>query len=387
MRPCSPLHSSLSSPTTPSTSSSPPSAEPLDSCCRPLDSTTRRYSEGWDCPTRCGWRRRRQWDFTQDDSESSQPDSDEEEEEEETEQTEADDDEEGEAGDSCEGEEEGNDGVGEGGLQGEEEEGGAPACSAESAVDVERDWSLIGPTLHRRLSRVEAVVFRFAPLNRYGDRFQLPDDIRALLVDAWSSRLLTPHLPLVAKEGVDWRARWVLSASDSIQRLPFGHRRDECVLLSELDCLATIIACTERGTCESLDCCWANPLRFIAIDCGSAADGQQPSDLNDALVINWDFDPNQCDNDPRSFCGWDNARRFVLDGAIRAVYRRGLSKMSLQVVARLLSRKNPNEGVQRDSGGLAWNKNGRLCEVEEYIAATVQGRKEEGLSRKQARYE
>jgi hypothetical protein len=113
-----------------------------------------------------------------------------------------------------------------------------------------------------------------------------------MLVDAWMCQLLTSHLPLMADDGETYRAEWVLSPRHVVKALPYGPFPNDFMAPSDFHRLAIVVACVERGTCDSLDCCWANPLRFIAIDCGPAVDGRQPADLNGSSIVEFSFNPS-----------------------------------------------------------------------------------------------
>ena len=187
----------------------------------------------------------------------------------------------------------------EGGDEQEEEEGddeqmadGAKLQSAPSLSEVERDWAVVCRELHRRLTRVERHVFRHAPCNCYGDRYQLPDAVRAFLIDSWTTRLLSPYLPLEKQKGQDWYAVWVLKPGEDDDR-QLHYSEEGHLSLSDFPHLAVLVSCTERGTCESLSCCWANPRRFVVMDCGPGKDGRQPADLNSAPVLNWSCIPEE----------------------------------------------------------------------------------------------
>ena len=218
------------------------------------------------------------------------------------------------------------------------------ATGDKPSVEVQRDWSIVCTQLHHRLTRLERLIFRHAPLNCYGDRYQLPDAFRALLVDAWTVRLLTSHLLLKAQNRLEWRTLWVTRPSGAIEELP-PDCKDRVVSTSELPYLPIFLSCTERGGCDSLDCCDANPWRFVAIDCRPrAADGRQPADLNSAAIVTWQFDRDDYadidveyvdDSGTPSLRICDSAQQYLSKGGIRALYRRMPLKVQ-RTVKRLL---------------------------------------------------
>ena len=239
----------------------------------------------------------------------------------------------------------------------------AEGCSSVAdRSDVQRAWAFTCRELYRRLTRVERHVFRYAPHNRYGDRYQLPDKILALLVNAWTTRLLMPHLPLAVGSNRGWSTRWVLRPADGDSEL-YNYKGDR-MSLSDFPRLAVIIRGEESGGCKPL-ACWKWPLTFVAIDCGPDSDGRQPADLNSALIIEWSFDPRHWKNEyaqDDNMNAWDNAGQFVAAGGICAMYGRAPYGKTLQLAQRLLSQLpyqyDRTEQEIRD----------RRAEVHEYIA-------------------
>ena len=209
-----------------------------------------------------------------------------------------------------------------------------------SAVEVQRDWSIVCRELYRRFTRLERLIFRHAPVNCYRERYQLPDAFHALLVDAWTVRLLAPHVPLATQVsggfGEVWRARWVVRPCHEVVELP-ADCRGRVVSASELRHLPIVLVLDDQCSVK------ARRWWFVSIDCRPAAvDGAQPADLNSAAIIAWRFDPDDYEDIKHVDRGtpavrvWDSAHEFVIDGGIRALYGDRMTKDEKDSVERLL---------------------------------------------------
>ena len=216
-----------------------------------------------------------------------------------------------------------------------------------STVEVQRDWSVVCTELHRRLSRLEQLIFRHAPLNCYGNRYQLPDAFRALLMDAWTVRLLAPHMPLKLQKRGSWRAKWVLEPSDAVEELRSVDNSEFVVSASEVRHLPIFLSFRQRG-----DGCWANPRQFVSIDCRPrSADGRQPANVNDALIVGWLFDPDLCvASVPYSL--WHSSRHFLSQGGTHTLHYGGRAASRQRAVERLLL---PTSGAQTNEAAEQWS--------------------------------
>ena len=263
----------------------------------------------------------------------------------------------------------------------------------------ERDWSIIAPQLHRRLTRLERLIFRHAPLNCDGERYQLPDAFRALLVDAWTVRLLAEHVPLAMQIHTMLRAHWVVRPCHEVVELP-EDCRGRVVSTSELRHLPIVLVLDDDGLGDPHDNWPTHVWWFVAIDCRPAAvDGRQPADLNSAAIFAWRFDPDDyanmhdIDRGTPAVRVWDSAHEFVIDGGIRALRDHEMTEDEKESVERLLPPRNDeqsddddaadeeddeeDEGSEDDSDA----EDARLEAVRQYILAPWRRR----LERKQGR--
>ena len=233
----------------------------------------------------------------------------------------------------------------------EDKEDEDDATADKSTMDVQRDWSIICTELHRRLTRLERLIFRRAPLNCYGERYQLPDAIRALLVDAWTVRLLTSHLPLRAQIRGTWRSQWVVKPKYQVHKLPPDCRHGAVVSASEVRHLPIVVSCTDCDEeCDS-PTELANGWQCVSIDCRPcAADGRQPAHLNDALIVAWQHDQYAyTDTDSRALRlrVYDSARQFLSDGGPHDLFDCGhTTDRAQEAVERLLA---PSGGRSDDA--------------------------------------